>query len=116
MGVSLSPAVYERYGRHTAPSTARAVSCTVGGMASLIQQRMAIDRQRNFGTTYLVLGITFIVVGIAELSNADTTMWPGAMSLVLGIFWLSSGVVQRVKSERARRAFEAEHGANAGRQ
>jgi len=85
-------------------------------MASLIQQRMAINRQRILGTLYLIVGAVALAAAITELIVSRGTDWASGFFLLVGVFWLISGLVRRSKSKRARRAFEAEYGEDAGRQ
>lgn len=85
-------------------------------MASLIQQRMAIDRQRTFARIYIVLGAFFFLAGPVQLIVSKTSSPSGWFTLAIGAMWLILGLVQRGKSNKSRQEFEAEHGEHAGQQ
>lgn len=82
---------------------------------SLIQQRIAIDRQRLSGVIVsLGAGVLFIVgaIGLA-LDPERHFLWIGV--IIFGANTIA-GVVTLITAESKRRAFEARHGATAGKQ
>lgn len=85
-------------------------------MPSLIQQRMAIDRQRQLGTMNLILGTVFFVLGITQLALGGGAHWFSYGYLAVGLLDFALGVRTRRKATFARREFEAENGEDAGRQ
>jgi hypothetical protein len=81
----------------------------------LIQQRMAIDRQRLAAVAALVVGgigaaLSLVMVG---LGNGQWTAW---FQMVLWVSWIVAGGATLVKYRRRIREFEGEHGVGAGRQ
>lgn len=82
---------------------------------SLIQQRIAIDRQRTFGVVFLSLaGALFLIGAFSLATNPEREfLWTGVI-----IFGANTvlGVITLVSASFKRRAFEAEHGTRAGKQ
>jgi hypothetical protein len=85
-------------------------------MASLIQQRMAIDRQRIFGTLSIIVGGLFLTIAIVDLVTFRGAQVTGYLYLVLAVGSFVLGFTRRARSTRARRTFEAENGKDAGKQ
>lgn len=71
-------------------------------MASLVQQRLAFERERFYGWVAVVLGV------ISAASSA-WMIWAG-----VGAGWMIFGVYRLRRARRTRTAFEAEHGPDAG--
>jgi drug/metabolite transporter (DMT)-like permease len=85
-------------------------------MASLIQRRMALDRQRWSGTLSMVLGALFVLIGVADLVTGGGSRWLGIAALLFGVVSAVCGVAARRKATVARHVFEAENGQDAGKQ
>ncbi|RUR03087.1 hypothetical protein [Labedella endophytica] len=83
---------------------------------SLIQQRMAITRDRTYGIVMTVLALLIAASGIARAvgeANDPLLAWLLAgVSLALAAI----SAVRALRATRRLRAFEAEHGAEAGKQ
>ena len=84
-------------------------------MASLIQQRMAFERERFFGITLAVSGGIFVAVAFWNITRADALWYPILMGILFSVIFVI-GLVQVARSTRRLRRFEAEHGKDAGRQ
>jgi hypothetical protein len=82
-------------------------------MASLVQQRMALERRRSFGIIWLVLGVLYCAGAVVQVSTDGRHVWWA--NLAIGCAWIGVGYVELRRSQRALTAFEAEHGADAGR-
>lgn len=82
---------------------------------SLIQQRIAIDRQRTIGLIFLVLAGALFLLGAFSLATDPERefLWTGV--IVFGANAVM-GAVTLIGASSKRRAFEAEHGAGAGKQ
>ncbi|MBD8465196.1 hypothetical protein IFU30_02845 [Plantibacter sp. CFBP 8798] len=80
-------------------------------MESLIQQRLAFERERTFGWVAVVLGTLLVAGSVWAAVNGMPIYWLGAV--VWGVSTLLG--VQRIRrSARTREAFERQHGKNAG--
>lgn len=82
---------------------------------SLIQQRMQLDRQRLWGLWALCSSAFLVTTQVINLVNDASEIWAW---LGLGL-WLGGaaiGLIILLRSRRARKKFEALHGAGAGRQ
>jgi hypothetical protein len=84
---------------------------------SLIQQRMAIDRQRIIalvmsGLAVLYLGLTVFILISSLGSPPPSLLLNGTLSVV----WTAGGVWSYLDARKKLRAFEAEHGVGAGKQ
>lgn len=83
-------------------------------MGSLIQDRMAIDRLRLSGLWMLVVGGLLAIVGALSLAGDSR---PLRLYLIVVFTVLAiMGIVRLVRARRRRIAFEARHGADAGKQ
>ena len=82
---------------------------------SLIQQRIAIERQRVFGTIYVISGGLGLVLG-AILWVTDPSYWVSWSLIVVWLVFAISGVVRLVQYRRALREFESANGVGAGNQ
>lgn len=85
-------------------------------MSSLIQQRMSIDRQRTQGWVLFGFGAVLGALSLIEIAIDHDVSWFRWAGLVVMAGLALSGLRMRHQSERRRAAFEAEHGANAGKQ
>lgn len=81
-----------------------------------MQQRLAINRQRLFGTLYIVIGCLFLIASVFELIASDGTQVSGYVFAVLAAGWLVTGILRRAKAGKARRLFQDENGEDAGKQ
>jgi hypothetical protein len=77
---------------------------------------MAIDRQRLFGTLYIVVGCLFLIASVFELVASNGTQVAGYIFAVLAAAWLVMGILRRSKAGKTRRLFEEENGEDAGKQ
>jgi cytochrome c oxidase assembly factor CtaG len=84
-------------------------------MKSLIQQRLALNRDRMASIVTSSFGGIFMLLGIAQLAigGNSTISW---FQIVLGLVALVIGTVTGVRVRRKIRSFEREHGATAGKQ
>ena len=82
---------------------------------SLIQQRIAIERQRVFGTIYVISGGLGLVLG-AILWVTDPSYWVSWYLIVVWLVFAISGAVRLVRYRRALRDFESANGVGAGKQ
>ncbi len=82
---------------------------------SMTQRRLQLNRQRAVGVWGCVIGAAF-TVGVAYLLSTDPTRVLTWLMLVVGLAGIGSGVGRLQTYVRARRAFEAEHGIEAGQQ
>ncbi|MBF4577048.1 hypothetical protein [Frondihabitans sp. VKM Ac-2883] len=82
-------------------------------MPSLIQRRMAIDRQRLSGLYSLVSGTAMTVVCCLELAFEGLSGFPLILGM-LGIFSMIAGAVTRKQAHKALAEFEAAEGVGAG--
>ena len=84
-------------------------------MASLIQQRMAIDRARIRALALLWGGAAFIGVYLAVGLLSEFSL-SAATLIVLGGVFMGQGIYSLKAASRLMSTFEAEHGKNAGTQ
>jgi ABC-type molybdate transport system permease subunit len=93
----------------------RARGAEQAGGASLIQQRMRLDRERTAAIWTTVAPIAYLPVAVIGLVDdpADVLRW--AM-VVFGATILVYGTVTLRRARRRTREFEGEHGTEAGRQ
>lgn len=82
---------------------------------SLIQQRIAIERQCVLGTIQVIIGGLGLVSGTI-LWLMDPSRWVGWLFIVVWLVFVISGVVRLARYRAARREFESEHGVGAGTQ
>lgn len=82
-------------------------------MTSLIQQRMAIDRQRTAGTIALVGGALFLaaVVLVTVTEGVSTSR---LFEYAICALWVVFGIVSRRRARTALVAFETREGVGAG--
>jgi fatty acid desaturase len=85
-------------------------------MASLIQQRTALDRQRAQMKLHAVISGFFMVLGLAGVVLTGTHGSGWYVPFVIGLMWLILAIVQHARTTTAVKAFEAEHGLGAGKQ
>jgi heme/copper-type cytochrome/quinol oxidase subunit 3 len=84
-------------------------------MASLIQQRMAIDRSRHWALAMIVFGVCIVAVGVMDWEHAGQS--PLEYSRMLfSVAFLAVGVYRLGRARRAMASFEAQHGDGAGKQ
>lgn len=82
-------------------------------MASLIQQRMSIDRIRVRALWIIsVSGIMLVMGGALALSGSLSLF--SAVSLVIWLSGVVCGIIELQRFRRELRDFEAQHGAGAG--
>jgi ABC-type nickel/cobalt efflux system permease component RcnA len=86
----------------------------VAEMKSLIQQRMVFDRERAKGMAVCSSGVIFLLLAALQLATNGSLPWWIFFAGGLGI--VVSGIVILVRNQRELKAFELEHGANAGKQ
>lgn len=89
-------------------------------MASLIQQRMAIERRRTSGLLGLVAGVIFVVVAITQAtsslgSSEARVLVIVLINVVLALIWLSFGLMNLRRFRREIAAFTAANGPEAGK-
>jgi hypothetical protein len=81
---------------------------------SLIQQRIALDRERAIATLLIVAGGVSVILGILTVvTRPDGLAW---VTAVWPMLLLGFGLFRLWAYRQSRKAFEAEHGADAGRQ
>ncbi|WP_085511135.1 hypothetical protein [Plantibacter flavus] len=80
-------------------------------MDSLIQQRLAFERDRTFGWLAVVFGALFFAWGAWMAWSGTPTYLFGAAACAVGIVL---GVQRIRRSGRTREVFEREHGKHAG--
>lgn len=83
-------------------------------MTTLVQQRMAIERQRVFAVLYLTVGLIWVALE-AGLGVASSWGWSAWFQIALGILWIGLGLASFHRYRREIGAFIAEHGAEAGK-
>ncbi|MET1051255.1 MAG: hypothetical protein ABWX65_01315 [Mycetocola sp.] len=83
-------------------------------MASLIQQRMAIERQRTFGLIFLVLGGVSLPVAII-VTVASSSSWIPWIQIVVALVWIGLGLLGLLRYRREVGTFTGEHGVDAGK-
>jgi polyferredoxin len=82
---------------------------------SLIQQRIAIDRQRTMGIVFTAFGAAMVVLQVLSLLTRGFSL----ITLPTLLLWSAAcgiGVYRLIRAKRSRLAFEAEHGPDAGKQ
>lgn len=84
-------------------------------MTSLIQQRIAIDRERVIGTVYTALGSLMLSLGLV-MAIIEPSQWSRWAFMVVWAGFAAVGVRKLAAARRTRRAFESEHGVDAGKQ
>lgn len=82
---------------------------------SLIQQRIAIDRQRVLGTISVIIGGLGLLPGII-LWLMDPSRWMNWLLIVVWLIFAIRGAVQLVHYRKALREFESANGVGAGKQ
>lgn len=83
-------------------------------MSSLIQQRMALDRQRIQARWMLLWGYALVCFGVTlYLSESN---WLTVPYFLFALVVVASGIIRVRAARRDRIAFETEHGPHAGRQ
>lgn len=80
-------------------------------MASLVQQRLAFERERFYGWVAVVLGVISAASSAWMIWAGVGTGWP---ALIVGAGWMIFGVYRIRRARRTRTAFEADHGPDAG--
>ena len=83
-------------------------------MASLIQQRMVIDRARTRALALFWGGAAFIGLYLA-VGLLSAFSLSAATLIVLGAVFLGQGIYALKGASRLKSTFEAEHGENAGK-
>jgi membrane protein implicated in regulation of membrane protease activity len=93
----------------------RARGAEQAGGASLIQQRMRLDRERTAAIWTTVAPIAYVPIAVIGLVDhpADVLRWT---MIVFGATILVYGIVTLRRARRRTRDFEQEHGRDAGRQ
>lgn len=81
---------------------------------SLIQQRIALRRERATGRIYLVLGVLGLAGSVAMI--ATTSSWGGWLASGAWLCFASLGVVMLAHYRKRVAAFEREHAPGAGEQ
>jgi len=84
-------------------------------MASLIQERMAIDRAIRSGRLWIVFGALFVALW-CFIGFADQPTFVVVAEIALGVYFAARGVRMLRRAHEAERTFNAEHGENAGKQ
>lgn len=82
-------------------------------MGTLIQQRMAFERDRILGWTAVGGGAFFVIMSIPAgwmAGNATSAL----LGTIAGLTALATGLVRVRRANLTRRAFEREHGPAAG--
>jgi len=88
---------------------------TDGGMMSLIQQRHSIDRVRVRALVALVCGVALLGLGVVLLGFAEQPS-RGLFQVIPGVAALGYSAANFFRHRKLIRAFEDEHGTDAGRQ
>jgi len=84
-------------------------------MGSLIQQRMAIDRERSAGVAFLCLAAALgVMTGLAALSSPLSPLNWG--TLVIGVAFAVTCFHQYRQARISQRRFEENNGTDAGKQ
>jgi hypothetical protein len=83
-------------------------------MTSIIRQRQRTVGERNWGI--FVVGLGVVAVVIMGLASIDARMLASPVSGVLGLGYIAIGGFRLRATRRKLAAFEAEHGAGAGKQ
>ncbi|WP_157510020.1 hypothetical protein [Frondihabitans sp. Leaf304] len=82
-------------------------------MPSLIQRRMAIDRQRLSGLYFVTGSVVFIVLCGLNVVDHRLNGFVIGQGLI-GVAWLIIGLVTRRRARKAMVAFESAEGVGAG--
>ncbi|WP_053386895.1 hypothetical protein [Leucobacter japonicus] len=80
-------------------------------MPSLIQQRLAFEREHRYGWWMLVLAVLAGAFAIHRAALGPAWLWIGVL------IWVALALLSLrriLRARRARRAFELEHGPDAG--
>ncbi|OAN32079.1 hypothetical protein A4X17_16805 [Plantibacter sp. H53] len=80
-------------------------------MDSLVQQRLAFERERTVGWVMITVGLLFVVGSVWFAAAGAPLSWAMA---VFWTVWACFGIRRVVASRRTQQAFEREHGATAG--
>ena len=83
-------------------------------MPSLIQQRMALDRQRLQARWMLLWGFALVYFGVTLYLVAFS--WLPVPYFLFALVVVTFGIIRVRAARRDRIAFETEHGPDAGRQ
>jgi hypothetical protein len=84
---------------------------------SLIQQRMAIDRQRLYARVTLGLGVLWMISTVFTLARwGDSWLVALICSVFVAVLGTAGGAWSYLDARKKLRAFEAEHGIGAGKQ
>ncbi|WP_067122156.1 hypothetical protein [Microbacterium sp. H83] len=81
--------------------------------ALLIQQRMALRRQRNGGVYTVVSSVVFGAFWTTTVLLDGADLWP-FLGVLLALVGVVIGIRQIRAASRATRAFEEQHGRRAG--
>jgi hypothetical protein len=82
-------------------------------MASLIQQRMELDRLKRRWWVSFGLGLLFTFVGVMSIIRGEFDLF-SSLQLGGGVFLFALAIFELRRARRAEAAFEAEHGKGAG--
>ncbi|MBD8100813.1 hypothetical protein PlfCFBP13513_12020 [Plantibacter flavus] len=80
-------------------------------MDSLVQQRLAFERERTFGWVMITIGLLFVAGSVWFAAAGSPLSWAMA---VFWTVWACFGIRRVATSRRTQQAFEREHGATAG--
>lgn len=80
-------------------------------MDSLVQQRLAFERDRTYGWVLIAIGLCFVAGSIWFAVAGNPLSWAMA---VWWVVWACFGVRRVMRARRTQQAFEREHGATAG--
>lgn len=83
-------------------------------MPSLIQQRMALDRQRLHARWMLCWGYALVFFGVTLYVSEPS--WFDVLYILFALVFVAAGVIWVLAARRDRIAFETEHGPDAGKQ
>ncbi|MDQ4137527.1 MAG: hypothetical protein M3116_01595 [Actinomycetota bacterium] len=83
-------------------------------MPSLIQQRIALDRERAIALWLIIAGSFFGILGLVSVVTAPERFFWG--TIAMAVFPLLYGIFRLWAYRQSRKAFEAEHGPHAGKQ
>jgi uncharacterized membrane protein HdeD (DUF308 family) len=80
-------------------------------MESLVQQRLAFERERLTGWVLFAAGLLFAVGCVWLAFTGMTVSWAMA---VFWVVWACFGIRRVMRARRRQRSFELEHGPTAG--
>ncbi|MGQ2914551.1 hypothetical protein [Microbacterium aurantiacum] len=83
-------------------------------MPSLIQQRMALDRQRLHARWMLLWGYALVYFGVTLYWTGSS--WFTVLYFLFALVVVAFGIIRVRAARRDRIAFETEHGPDAGKQ